>query len=65
MGNAYDAVFGDLNARGDRITAIGSGDTAPLDVPKVGAHYHSYDTLLKGRFEEMPFDVWALHSQPA
>ncbi|MGG5886519.1 amidohydrolase family protein [Falsiroseomonas sp. HC035] len=31
----------------------------------VSAHYHSYDTLLKGRFEDMPFDVWALHSQPA
>lgn len=31
----------------------------------VSAHYHSYDTLSKGRFEDMPFDVWALHSQPA
>jgi 5-methylthioadenosine/S-adenosylhomocysteine deaminase len=31
----------------------------------VNAHYHSYDTLAKGRFEDMPFDVWALHSQPA
>ncbi len=31
----------------------------------VNAHYHSYDTLLKGRFEDIPFDVWALHSQPA
>ena len=31
----------------------------------VNAHYHSYDTLSKGRFEDMPFDVWALHSQPA
>ena len=31
----------------------------------VNAHYHSYDVLSKGRFEDMPFDVWALHSQPA
>src|SRR5262245_33003797 len=31
----------------------------------VNAHYHSYDVLCKGRFEDMPFDVWALHSQPA
>ena len=31
----------------------------------VNAHYHSYDVLAKGRFEDMPFDVWALHSQPA
>jgi 5-methylthioadenosine/S-adenosylhomocysteine deaminase len=31
----------------------------------VNAHYHSYDVLSKGRFEDMPFDVWALYSQPA
>jgi cytosine/adenosine deaminase-related metal-dependent hydrolase len=30
----------------------------------VNAHYHSYDALSKGRFEDMPFDVWALHAQP-
>src|SRR5207237_5447804 len=26
---------------------------------------HSYDVLAKGLLEDMPFDVWALHSQPA
>ncbi len=31
----------------------------------VNAHYHSYDALQKGLLEDMPFDVWALHSQPA
>ena len=31
----------------------------------VNAHYHSYDVLQKGLLEDMPFDVWALHSQPA
>ena len=31
----------------------------------VNAHYHSYDVLSKGRFEDMPFDIWMLHSQPA
>jgi 5-methylthioadenosine/S-adenosylhomocysteine deaminase len=31
----------------------------------VNAHYHSYDVLSKGRFEDMPFDVWMLHAQPA
>ena len=31
----------------------------------VNAHYHSYDVLCKGRFEDMPFDLWMLHSQPA
>ena len=31
----------------------------------VNAHHHSYDVLQKGLLEDMPFDVWALHSQPA
>jgi cytosine/adenosine deaminase-related metal-dependent hydrolase len=31
----------------------------------VNAHYHSYDVFAKGMLEDMPFDVWALHSQPA
>src|SRR3954454_7109232 len=31
----------------------------------VNAHHHSYDVLAKGLLEDMPFDVWALHSQPA
>jgi 5-methylthioadenosine/S-adenosylhomocysteine deaminase len=31
----------------------------------VNAHFHSYDALAKGLLEDMPFDVWALHSQPA
>ena len=29
----------------------------------VNSHYHSYDVLAKGLLEDMPFDVWALHSQ--
>ena len=31
----------------------------------VNSHYHSYDVLAKGLLEDMPFDIWALHSQPA
>ena len=31
----------------------------------VNAHYHSHDVMAKGLFEEMPFDVWTLHSNPA
>jgi len=31
----------------------------------VNAHYHSHDVMAKGLFEEMPFDIWALHSNPA
>ena len=30
----------------------------------VNAHYHSHDVMAKGLFEEMPFDVWTLHSNP-
>lgn len=31
----------------------------------VNAHYHSFDVLVKGMLEDMPFDVWSLHSLPA
>ena len=31
----------------------------------VNAHYHSHDVLLKGMFEEMPFDIWTLHTNAA
>lgn len=61
-----------------RITAITEPDHAPappgteeidgrghLLVPGfVNAHYHSYDVLAKGTMEDMPFDLWALLSQP-
>lgn len=30
----------------------------------VNAHYHSYDVLAKGLMEDLPFDLWALLSQP-
>lgn len=31
----------------------------------VNAHYHSHDVLLRGRFEQMPLDIWGLFSSPA
>lgn len=31
----------------------------------VNAHYHSYDTLAKGLFEDVGFDAWALLALPA
>ncbi|WP_237214675.1 amidohydrolase family protein [Falsiroseomonas oryziterrae] len=70
----------DVLVEGARIAAIAGLDDPPLLSPGVeildargkllipglvSAHYHSYDALLKGRFEDTPFDVWALHSQPA
>jgi 5-methylthioadenosine/S-adenosylhomocysteine deaminase len=30
----------------------------------VNAHYHSHDVLLRGRFEQMPLEVWSLWTQP-
>jgi 5-methylthioadenosine/S-adenosylhomocysteine deaminase len=30
----------------------------------VNAHYHSHDVMAKGLFEELPFDVWMMHSNP-
>jgi 5-methylthioadenosine/S-adenosylhomocysteine deaminase len=30
----------------------------------VNAHYHSHDVMAKGLYEEMPFDIWMLHSNP-
>jgi 5-methylthioadenosine/S-adenosylhomocysteine deaminase len=47
---------------GDRVI---DGDGMLLIPGLINAHYHSYDVLSKGRFEDMPFDVWMLHSQPA
>jgi cytosine/adenosine deaminase-related metal-dependent hydrolase len=31
----------------------------------VNAHYHSHDVLMKGLFEEMPFDIWTVHTGAA
>jgi 5-methylthioadenosine/S-adenosylhomocysteine deaminase len=40
--------------------------TGKLLIPGlVNAHYHSPDTLAKGRFDNLSFDVWALHAVPA
>jgi 5-methylthioadenosine/S-adenosylhomocysteine deaminase len=30
----------------------------------VNAHYHSHDVLAKGRYEDLPLDIWGLYSQP-
>lgn len=30
----------------------------------VNAHYHSADTLAKGRFDNLSFDLWMLHANP-
>ena len=30
----------------------------------VNSHYHSHDTLLKGAFEALPLDIWAMLALP-
>jgi cytosine/adenosine deaminase-related metal-dependent hydrolase len=52
-------------AQGRSGTRVVDGRGMLLIPGLVNAHYHSYDVLSKGRFEDMPFDVWMLHSQPA
>jgi cytosine/adenosine deaminase-related metal-dependent hydrolase len=78
-GDVHRPPVRDVVVAGDRIEAVveaGAADAGPamevidasdrLLVPGlVNAHYHSYDVLAKGRFEDMPFDVWALYAQPA
>ena len=39
--------------------------TGKLVIPGfVNAHYHSHDVMAKGLFEELPFDLWMMHSNP-
>lgn len=69
----HDPPVCDIRVRGERIVADSAEPAARvidarglLVLPGfVNAHYHSYDVLQKGMLEDMPFDVWALHSQPA
>jgi len=75
--DVHDPAAADVLIDGDTISAVlppgaHAGAATVIDardhlvVPGfVNAHYHSYDVLAKGMLEDMPFDVWALHSQPA
>ena len=67
---------GDLLVEGDRIAAIGHGLEAPpgakvidgrdrLVMPGlVNAHIHSSETFFKGRYQNMPLEVWTLYAYP-
>ena len=75
-GDVHQPATADLLITGETIERIapaiapGAGDEVidakgKLVIPgMVNAHYHSHDVLAKGLFEEMPFDVWTLHSNP-
>jgi cytosine/adenosine deaminase-related metal-dependent hydrolase len=75
-GDVHQPAQADILIDGQRIERIGenlpAGDAQVIDaagklvVPGfVNAHYHSHDVMAKGLFEEMPFDIWTLHSNPA
>src|ERR1700742_1431091 len=76
-GDVHQPAFADILIRGERIEKIGPelplqagaeviDAKGKLIIPGfVNAHYHSHDVMAKGLFEEMPFDVWTLHSNPA
>ena len=76
-GDVHQPERADILIAGDRIERIGTNlrpdgqleiveAAGKLVVPGfVNAHYHSHDVMAKGLFEEMPFDVWTLHSNPA
>jgi guanine deaminase len=49
--------------KGDDVAVVDGRDR--LAVPGfVNAHYHSHDTLLKGAFEALPLDIWAVLALP-
>ena len=79
-GDPHQPQACDIRVRKGRILSIDPAGSPPVAEPGprvfdasgllilpgfVNAHYHSYDVLQKGLLEDMPFDVWALHSQPA
>lgn len=75
-GDIHQPAIGDLLINGERIERVApnipaAGGVEVIDargklvVPGfVNAHYHSHDVMAKGLFEEMPFDIWTLHSNP-
>ena len=76
-GDVHQPAQADILIAGERIERVGPNLPAEdgveiidaagkLVVPGfVNAHYHSHDVMAKGLFEEMPFDIWTLHSNPA
>jgi cytosine/adenosine deaminase-related metal-dependent hydrolase len=76
-GDVHQPPHADILIAGEIIERVGQnlpadGDmdvidaTGKLVVPGfVNAHYHSHDVMAKGLFENMPFDIWTLHSNPS
>jgi len=76
-GDVHQPAQTDILVGGERIERIGPNLPADAGVEIIdaagklvapgfiNAHYHSHDVMAKGLFEEMPFDIWTLHSNPA
>src|SRR5258707_9513307 len=76
-GNVHQPAQADILNAGAAIARVGQNLAADsrteiidaagkLVVPGfVNAHYHSHDVMARGLFEEMPFDIWTLHSNPS
>ena len=60
------AALGEEAGRHARDAGVRKMDAAgKLVVPGfINAHYHSHDVLLRGSFEGLPLDVWALYASP-
>jgi 5-methylthioadenosine/S-adenosylhomocysteine deaminase len=78
MGGPHGSVpfDGDLLIEGDRIAAIGRGLEAPagaevidggnrLVIPGlINSHVHSGEALFKGRYDNLPLELWMLFAYP-
>jgi 5-methylthioadenosine/S-adenosylhomocysteine deaminase len=74
--NGTDPFKGDVLVEGDRIAAIGANLQAPegstvidgdgkLVMPGLmNSHLHTNEALFKGRYDNMPLEVWMLYSYP-
>ena len=75
-GDVHQPAVADLLINGETIERVAPA-IAPADGVEVveaagklvipgliNAHYHSHDVLAKGLYEEMPFDIWTLYTNP-
>lgn len=74
--NGATPFSADVSIEGDRIAAIGANLSAPEDATVidgtdrlvmpglVNAHLHSAEALFKGRYDNLPLELWMLYSYP-
>ncbi|MCM2504138.1 amidohydrolase [Aureimonas altamirensis] len=74
--SGMEPFTGDMLVEGDRIAAIGTNLDAAEGTPTldgggklvmpglVNAHLHSNEALFKGRYDNMPLEIWMLYSYP-